>query len=297
MAIIGTTIAPLVGLQNCDLFGLKGKPKELQVDEDLFFEVSPRVEVDDFQAEFLGNRKLEELRLAGWGFKHIYEADDLVHLGPKEEESTQVVHQALLALWLTKPTGANYSYILLYRGPNQPAATIEGYDSIKPHPAYEKEGITSDDLEELKQVWTALRRIFSDRKRVQTLNHLYGALHLQRGEPRFTMLTVVLESLFTTGKDEIAHKVSERIAFLLEKDPMMRHEVFKLVKKIYGVRSTIVHGGQLKLSSDEFMDLGLKLEYLVQRILKRIVLDDSLISSFSGNQNVRERFLTDLLFT
>ena len=97
-------------------------------------------------------------------------------------------------------------------------------------------------------------------------------------------------------ESEIAHKVSERIAFLLANEVEERFKIFKLVKKIYRVRSTIVHGGQLHLSED-IIELALELEYLVQRILKTIILSEKLRAKFSSKQSVKEEFLTSLLFS
>jgi len=56
-----------------------------------------------------------------------------------------------------------------------------------------------------------------------------------------------LETLFSNGENtELAHKLSERIAKFLEKDLNKRTEIYKSVKKIYEIRSKVVHGATIR---------------------------------------------------
>ena len=56
-----------------------------------------------------------------------------------------------------------------------------------------------------------------------------------------------LECLFTVGNQEISHKVSERIAILLENDPKSRRQIFDIIKRGYSIRSRLVHGQYIKV--------------------------------------------------
>ncbi len=56
-----------------------------------------------------------------------------------------------------------------------------------------------------------------------------------------------LETLFSSGDNtELSHKLSERIAKFLGKDLEERKKLYKTVKKIYEIRSKVVHGATYK---------------------------------------------------
>ena len=287
------TVAPLVDLKYCDLM-----QDDFQVDTDLYFEAAPQIEDDQTKEDWLGGMALDELRCSGWGFRHEYDPDPHVHLGQKEENSQQLLHQALLALWITRPTGANYSWFLNYHDRlGSDAVSVQRFDSVHPITAYENAKITSTDLDELRRVWQGMRPIFSQSRLILTLNHLYAALHIDKGEPRFMMFTVVLESLFTTSRDELSHRVSERIAFFLETNNQDRANLYQKVRDIYGTRSMIAHGITMKKKDIQKMQaIHPELEFLVQRILKKIILDGNLIAKFSASQKNRDAYLNSLLF-
>lgn len=60
------------------------------------------------------------------------------------------------------------------------------------------------------------------------------------------------ECLFTTGKIEISHQISERVASMLGTKDQKLH-IYKQMKTAYGVRSTIVHGQAFKLQEKQSM--------------------------------------------
>lgn len=287
------TVAPLVGLKYCDLN--KG---EVEIDTDLYFEAAPQIKLNNHKREQIGGIGLDELTTSGWGFRHEYDSDPNVHLGDSEEASKQMLHQALFALWITRPSGADYSWFLNYHDRLGPEAiSVWRFDSIHPLQTYENENISLDDLDELKRIWKGMRPMFSKNTLSLTMNHLYGALHLDRLEPRFLMLTVVLESLFTTSRDELSHRISERIALLLETQSADRKALYQKVRDIYKSRSIIAHGAPMKEKDIQKLHaLAPELEYLVQRIMKSLTLDSTLFSALSGSQERRENFLNGLLF-
>lgn len=81
------------------------------------------------------------------------------------------------------------------------------------------------------------------------------------------------------GGGEIAHKLSMRIAYFLEKDPSKRKSTFNFMKKCYGLRSQIVHGEKLKLgipleiSGDKLLlqDFVVKLSELMRRAIVKAI--------------------------
>lgn len=61
---------------------------------------------------------------------------------------------------------------------------------------------------------------------------------------RFITLITCLESLFNLGKDQIAHTISRHLSIILSDSKEQFIENYKRIKKLYNIRSSIVHGGE-----------------------------------------------------
>lgn len=100
-----------------------------------------------------------------------------------------------------------------------------------------------------------------------------------------------LECLFTSSKSEINHKIAERVACLLGDTIEERKRLFKLVKKCYDVRSTIVHGSSLKGESEDLKHLSQDLDI----ILRKLLSEDNEI--FYKKDDELDKFFIDLIFS
>lgn len=74
------------------------------------------------------------------------------------------------------------------------------------------------------------------------LGYLWSALTTTHGELAFAALSMALEAVCAPGKSEITHQLAERCAILGREDRGERLEMYKDVKTLYGIRSTVVHG-------------------------------------------------------
>jgi len=74
------------------------------------------------------------------------------------------------------------------------------------------------------------------------LCYFWSALIANEQNQLFTNLTILLECLLSTDRQELAHKISERAAIILGKNNNERLTIYKDIKKIYDQRSKIVHG-------------------------------------------------------
>lgn len=100
-----------------------------------------------------------------------------------------------------------------------------------------------------------------------------------------------LECLFTSGTSEISHKIAERVATMLGTTGEGKKNLFKLVKKAYGHRSTIIHGSSLKGNEEDLIDISRGLD----QILRELLAAEHVI--FSKNDEEIENYFVDLLFT
>jgi hypothetical protein len=106
-----------------------------------------------------------------------------------------------------------------------------------------------------------------------------------------------LETLFTTESTELAHKLSERVAFFLGQRGYNRRTVFSAVKGAYGVRSKLVHGDTLK--SNQIADLpslSQLCDIYLRTILKEIFDCEETRKIFDSHSQSIEDYFAHLIF-
>ena len=74
------------------------------------------------------------------------------------------------------------------------------------------------------------------------LRHLSNALESQFYEQAFIDFTIALEAMVSTKSEEITHTLAERVAILLNSDADKPLDIYSNVRRVYGIRSKIVHG-------------------------------------------------------
>jgi hypothetical protein len=74
------------------------------------------------------------------------------------------------------------------------------------------------------------------------LKYFLNALCNSEPEGAFIELTTVLEALLTTERTEITHMLAERVSVLLHSGSSNGVDTYNLVKDLYKIRSSIVHG-------------------------------------------------------
>lgn len=107
---------------------------------------------------------------------------------------------------------------------------------------------------------------------------------------KIVMYCTALECFFTTGRGEITHKIAERVAVHLGTSKESKINLFKLIKKAYGVRSTLVHGSLLKENKDELEAITIQLD----EILRSLIIEESEV--FAKKDNELETYFNELLF-
>ncbi len=106
-----------------------------------------------------------------------------------------------------------------------------------------------------------------------------------------------LETLFTTDETELAHKLSERVAFFLSERGYSRRTVFATVKAAYGIRSKLVHGSTLKAKQlDGLQSLSSKCDDYLRSILNAIFGSSALRETFDSDNQAIEDYFSKLIF-
>lgn len=94
-----------------------------------------------------------------------------------------------------------------------------------------------------------------------------------------------LESLFSTSKGEIAHQVSERAVKLLGGNIETRLKNYTLIKKVYEIRSTYVHGSEIKDATlGKATDLIKDFDGLIRKIMKVLIEEHPELSEMKQNE-------------
>ena len=72
------------------------------------------------------------------------------------------------------------------------------------------------------------------------------------------ILSVALERLLTTDSEkhtDITDRLARRLALLLSTDPASRVQVFRRAKRLYGLRSDVVHAGKLAIEDSDVIEM------------------------------------------
>ena len=101
-------------------------------------------------------------------------------------------------------------------------------------------------------------------------------------------LTVSLESLFAPSPGEITVRLSNRMATLLAKNDSQRENYWIFIKKVYNLRSGIIHGDSLRSTeiNGKKYTLDEILIKLVDLTRKAILIYLKLVNHYSGNNKI-----------
>jgi Apea-like HEPN len=78
-----------------------------------------------------------------------------------------------------------------------------------------------------------------------------ASLRRELASERLIDLAICLESLFTSGNEELTLRISHIAAQLIGTDPEWRLQIYKAVKTLYGRRSKLFHGQDIKITHQE----------------------------------------------
>lgn len=115
---------------------------------------------------------------------------------------------------------------------------------------------------------------------------------------------MIYECLFSISSSEVSHKVSENIALFMGNNTQERKDVFSLIKKVYNIRSSYVHGAEVKepnnrkiIKIETLINLSFEIDNLSRNILKKI-LTSHLNNFFDPTSKIDPRieYFRDLLF-
>ena len=205
---------------------------------------------------------------------------------PNHEVSWELIRIASLALWLARPSALHVELVITAEpepSPGGSAIMASSLEPIRPHENYAEASLRPHDLLMADRLATAIQKLPHPSSVWTAIRFLWLALnHQDLWESRYVSLWVAIEALFgPENRRSITNALSTRVARFLNSDLKEARIAHKLVQEGYNWRSAAVHGSRLdSLSSAQAYNLPLEAEGIVLTSLRKILLDQVLITKF-----------------
>ncbi len=233
---------------------------------------------------------------------HRYEGPRSPRDLPLEEESKTIVRRITQALQLIKFSMVSPEFIVQTVGDNYEVIGILKTNELN-HPPESNSVVlkpfTDNEIETIKIMWPEINDVY--RRHEQEFNRIANAFEFFRvglnataWQLRFVFFVISLESIYSTSNVEIAYSLSQRLAWFLASDSKERIDYFKKAKKIYNIRSQIIHGSRVERGlRKEALELIVDLEEMARQTLRKILVEKKLIGIFS-NTDILKNYLDAL---
>lgn len=210
---------------------------------------------------------------------------------PDDELSTKArMNIFQLALWLANPTSMRIKYRFEQDGADKTFSRV--LDRFHCHPGEINTNIESAHLQEASNYVSSLCKICNNKKRlIHALDlTLQGCFALKRNV-RFVLFGTAAETILNYGKSNgVTEALAEAYALLVTGGNTKEE-----FKKMYDVRSDIVHGRVKKLNDDnKNIENALKFETMIRELWKNIIAKDEYVESLEKSNDSRKKFFSSL---
>jgi len=260
------------------------------------------VKNDNFILSQLSMNERESLKYAKLALVSEYQASAIGEKDPAFSGSSRTIQQsksetaiiANLAFWLVQPSPLCFT--VAFHALTWPQPVPQQTEVRTPnfcHPDDLENRLSLSQVIEAGRLHGTLMSIARDNALFSGVRHVCAALAMYQPDLRYSLFWIALEALFgSENPNEIAYKLSQRIAFIVSKGPDEAKQQFKKAKNCYGVRSTIVHGRwQYSPKMNQFLG---DTEQIVRDVFLRLLRDPDLPSTFASKD--RDKFLEEMVF-
>lgn len=156
--------------------------------------------------------------------------------------------------------------------------------------------INLEDMEDVKTMFTNIIEFISEdnisaNRVLRSIAFYKLAVETYYTAVRFLNYNIAMECIFTTSDKKIKEQLSERVALFLTDSNSEREKIKGKVRKIYKLRSEIVHGDSLeKPKIEKVNDLILSLENYLRLTYLEILKDKKLLNIFVSKKEVKKYF-------
>lgn len=164
---------------------------------------------------------------------------------------------------------------------------------------YELESLSDECLRRASKIHCSLGMCEGKHQRpVIALDTFYRGLLEGDWRIELILMVVALEALFGPPDRELSHQVCERAASFIAPPGAGRIGAYQDLKRLYTVRSKLVHGGFSSTDGRSRKQLRADLEFLedtVRQCLRRLLVDGELARRFCGRPDDLNEFLESLV--
>jgi len=149
-------------------------------------------------------------------------------------------------------------------------------------------------------IQAASRAAVASAKGVHRIQRLMYFLTAARCSPdlgvKISLYMTCLEIMFSDKNvTEVSHRMSERVAFFLFRDPSERLEKYGRLKKAYDVRSKVVHGSVVSEGTQKEMpDVASDIDGLLRELVLRLMQDAAARAVFDLDDKAFEAYFARL---
>jgi hypothetical protein len=211
----------------------------------------------------------------------------------------ELIILANLAMWLSKPSPASFSFIVDAKRRTGPewswVGTTVNAAPLLCGPSEKANSLSQADFELARQLYSSLSGLKQYTTLWTAMQMSWLAVTINSIPLRYLTFWVSLESLFGPKEaGETTFKLSQRMALFLSADRVRAKLSMKIIKDLYAKRSEIAHGSfrDAKKISESLA----RTESLVRTSLKKMLLDTQLIQTFNSKEG-RDTYLSDLPYS
>lgn len=113
---------------------------------------------------------------------------------------------------------------------------------------------------------------------------------------KVAFFATAFEALLTGDPSELAHRLAERAAWLLEPTPEQRRTLYRELKFVYSIRSKVVHGARGGQRVDDLKRAALLCDSVARRLLNLVSDRPELKAIFHSDSDKVEEFAASLIF-
>ncbi|HEY0356591.1 MAG TPA: hypothetical protein VGC29_10325 [Flavisolibacter sp.] len=241
------------------------------------------------------------------------------------------LHQFINCLWFVKNCSVNVGYCYTFSPDNKHVlcntkqASFSNYNG-----GTEEVQIFKKDLEYAENIYNKMLGMASDDSKIELPKIEYdftkprpvtsdGPYHYKdynknnRIERAFSFLTMartnsflplkialtmsLLECLFTTDRQEVTHKVCERVAVYVGGSFEEKIANYKTIKEAYDIRSGFFHGQDIDKKKDNRINLqksSKNVDDLLRLVMNKVILEDSKV--FNNSDENRKNYFFKMIF-
>lgn len=214
---------------------------------------------------------------------------------PQYLEPSVICNMILLSMWVNKPNQIETRF--RFGDNNSISRQLDRFQFIRID--NNENHFNMHELEHIKIYYNSFCRMIRRNKRlyIAQLNTFRGcqAYHWAVG---FLLFSAAFEALLNYERGHgLTKRLAKAIACLMERTKYKRDLLYKKFKKLYNIRSDIMHGNQRKWQrADGNLKKLSELSWLLRNLWQKILIDKNLEATLEADDNIRKAFFKKIQF-